>query len=126
MATTAGMSGVQFDALPYEEGRRWELLDGELVEVPSPASRHQAIVSRLIRLLQTFLEKTGSQGFVLPDVEFALRYGTTEVWQLYPKSGRVHLFRGGTGSVLDSTQEITTDLLPGFAVPVASFFESLF
>ena len=36
MATTAVMSGLQFDALPYEEGRRWELLEGDLIEVPSP------------------------------------------------------------------------------------------
>jgi len=28
MATTALMSGLEFDALPYEEGRRWELLKG--------------------------------------------------------------------------------------------------
>lgn len=26
--TTATMSGTQFDALPYDEGRRWVLLGG--------------------------------------------------------------------------------------------------
>jgi hypothetical protein len=34
MATTAIITGPEFDALPYEEGRRWELLDGELMRCP--------------------------------------------------------------------------------------------
>jgi hypothetical protein len=35
MSTATTMSGLEFDALPYEEGRRWELLEGELIEVSS-------------------------------------------------------------------------------------------
>ena len=50
MATTATMSGPQFDALPYEEGRRWELLEGDLIEVSSPTPRHQFALSDLLRL----------------------------------------------------------------------------
>jgi hypothetical protein len=33
--TTATMSGTQFDALPHDKGRRWELLAGEVIEMPS-------------------------------------------------------------------------------------------
>ena len=47
MATTATMSGLQFDALPYEEGRRWELLEGDCIEVSSPTPRHQEIIFRV-------------------------------------------------------------------------------
>jgi Uma2 family endonuclease len=44
MPTIATMSGAQFDALPYEEGRRWEPLEGELIGVPGATPRHQDIV----------------------------------------------------------------------------------
>ncbi len=30
------MTGAQFDALPYEQGRHWELLEGDLIAVSSP------------------------------------------------------------------------------------------
>lgn len=33
MAAIVTLTGSQFDALPYEDGRRWELLDGELIPV---------------------------------------------------------------------------------------------
>jgi hypothetical protein len=34
--TAAGtMTGPQFDLLPYEEGRRWELLGGKLIPASS-------------------------------------------------------------------------------------------
>jgi Uma2 family endonuclease len=172
------MSGLQFDALPYEEGRRWELLEGDLIEVPSPTPRHQAIVSRVLRLLERYLENRGMQGSAFPDVEFALsdrsrlrpdvcllpedktrsldpdripipgapdlavevispseraseshdkvlgylRNGTAEVWQLYPKSRTIQIHKGETSSSLDSGGQITSDLLPGFAVSVSSLF----
>jgi hypothetical protein len=28
MSTITTISGAQFDALPYEEGRQWDLVDG--------------------------------------------------------------------------------------------------
>ena len=65
MATTALMSGLQFDALPYEEGRRWELLEGDLIEVPSATLRYQLIVLRLLRKLQEFLEGEAIQNQII-------------------------------------------------------------
>jgi Uma2 family endonuclease len=47
------MSGAQFDALPYQEGRRWELLEGELIEVPSPTAEHQIIVSNILLAIRS-------------------------------------------------------------------------
>jgi len=72
MATAATMSGKQFDDLPYDEGRRWELLEGELIPVSGATPRHQAVVSRLVRLLQDYLEANAAGGLAIPDVEFAL------------------------------------------------------
>jgi Uma2 family endonuclease len=71
MATTTSMTGAQFDALPYEEGRRWELVEGELIEVPSATPEHQIIVGKLIMSLGEYFRQSPIGG-VLPDVEFAL------------------------------------------------------
>ncbi len=45
------MTAEQFDALPEEEGRKWELLDGELIEVSSATPEHNLILARLFALL---------------------------------------------------------------------------
>lgn len=71
MASIATMTGPQFDALPYEQGRRWELIEGELVEVSSPTPEHQILVQRLLLALLIYLQTQG-RGLVLADVEFAL------------------------------------------------------
>ena len=51
------MAGIQFDALPYQEGRRWELLEGDLVEVSSPTPEHQDIVFNLLAALKQYLKE---------------------------------------------------------------------
>src|ERR1039458_2747954 len=48
------MTAEQFDALPEEECREWELLDGELIEVSSATPKHNRILARLLRLLHNF------------------------------------------------------------------------
>jgi Uma2 family endonuclease len=68
------MSGAQFDALPYEEGRRWELLEGELIEVPSPTPEHQDIVFAVLLALKLYLKEHRLQGAAYEDVEFALSH----------------------------------------------------
>lgn len=42
-------------ALPYD-GNRYELFDGELVVTPSPASRHQMVISVLFLKIGNYLE----------------------------------------------------------------------
>lgn len=56
MSRSATMSGSQFDALSYEEGRRWELLEGEPIEVSSPTPRHQAVVFNILMALRHYLD----------------------------------------------------------------------
>lgn len=51
----ATMSGLQLDALPYEEGRRWELLEGNPLKGPSPTPRHQAVVFNILMALRQYL-----------------------------------------------------------------------
>lgn len=69
------MTAEQFDALPEEEGRDWELLDGELIEVSSRTPRHNLIYGRLINLLYEFAEAQ-KLGVVLPRTDLAVRVNT--------------------------------------------------
>ena len=71
MATTATTTGAQFDTLPYEEGRRWELIEGELVEVSSPTPEHQILVQRILLALVLYVQNRLA-ALALADVEFAL------------------------------------------------------
>jgi Uma2 family endonuclease len=72
MAATTAMTGAQFDALPYEEVRRWELINGELIAMPGATPRHQYLVSRVLIALWFFIETAKNGALALPDVEFAL------------------------------------------------------
>jgi len=171
------MSGLQFDTLPYEEGRRWELLEGQLIQVSSPTPRHQAIVFNILMALRQYL--AGGKGVSFADVEFALsdllrlrpdvcvlltemarqlnpdhipvpgapdiaievispteraveshdkiraylRNGAIEAWQVFPRSRTVEVYDVSGSTIFDSTQHIVRITLPGFDIPVASFFE---
>lgn len=72
MAATTSITGAQFDAMPYEEGRRWELVDGELISVPSPTWEHQEFVLRIQLALRRYLETSQINGLAGQDVEFAM------------------------------------------------------
>jgi len=192
MAAITTTTGAQFDAMPYEEGRRWELVNGELISVSSPTPRHQDIVFEILLAVRRYLQQNkGSAGLAYQDVEFALtendrvrpdvgvvlgekstrlnpdkvpipgapdiaievispserasesqvvglfnrptteshdkvlaylRNGTTEVWQVYPKSRTVQIHRGEASRSLEWSQPIETHLLPGFALHLASLF----
>ena len=66
------MTTEQFDALPAEvEGCHYELLDGELIEVPSASGRHNYSAGRLTTFLNVFIFRT-KLAAVLPETEFAV------------------------------------------------------
>jgi Uma2 family endonuclease len=72
MATHTLMTAEQFDALPQEEGRRWELLDGELIEMSMATARHNLIQLRLGAAMLAWLEKD-DLGAALTTTEFAFQ-----------------------------------------------------
>ncbi len=45
------------DYLSLEEEKRYEIIDGELLEMPAPSLRHQKIVGMLYRLLSQHVEE---------------------------------------------------------------------
>src|SRR5271169_5457078 len=72
MAAIASMTGAQLDALPFEDGRRHELVEEELIAVSSPTPEHQIILQRILFALMLHLQSNPEQGLALTDVEFAL------------------------------------------------------
>jgi Uma2 family endonuclease len=70
MATQTLMTAAQFDALPEEDGRRWELLDGELIEMSSATASHNEVEAKLLVSTRVFMD-TRRLGRVIPDTEFA-------------------------------------------------------
>ncbi len=59
-------------------------------------------------------------------IEQYLHSGAKQIWVLYPKTKRVHVFTPGSQlAILDETQTLEGgDLLPGFSVKVADLFLS--
>ena len=74
MATAVTMTGLEFDALPFEQGRDLELLDGEVIQMPSPTVQHQDILLNVLLALRAHLKP--KEALVSYDVEFALAPNT--------------------------------------------------
>ena len=72
MVTTTIVTGAQFDALPYDEGRQWELITGIRIPVSSSTPRHQDIVFESCWRLRLYLKESGAAARACQDVEFAL------------------------------------------------------
>ncbi len=66
------MTAEQFDALPEEEERKWELLDGELIEVPSATPEHNLILGRIHALIYSFA-RPRRLGMPLLETDMAVR-----------------------------------------------------
>ena len=70
MAAAVTMTGLEFDALPLEQSRDLELLDGEIIQMPSPTLNHQEIALNVLLALRAHLLPKGA--LVSYEVEFAL------------------------------------------------------
>jgi len=55
------------DYLKLEDDKRYEILRGELIEMPAPSTTHQRIVKRLLKLMDNYVEeKKLGEVFVSP------------------------------------------------------------
>jgi len=61
--TTTKLTYQDYLLLP-DDGKRYEIIEGELYMTPAPATRHQIIIGRLVHLLLSYLE-THPAGTVL-------------------------------------------------------------
>src|SRR5579863_5889226 len=105
------MTAEQFDALPEEEGRKWELLDGELIEVPSATPEHNFILAQLLSLLHGFAISR-RLGVVLPETDLAVRANT----RLRPDMG---FFSAETWRTVD-VKRVPVVQTPDIAVEIIS------
>ena len=58
--TATRMTYEEFMALPAEEGKHYELVEGELVVNPAPLPRHQRIVRKIVGRLDRYFEAHGN------------------------------------------------------------------
>lgn len=75
MPLPATMTGVEFDALPAEERRDWELIEGDLIEVPCGTPQHNLILVNLAVSLRAFARER-RLGVVLPWTDLAVNQAT--------------------------------------------------
>jgi Uma2 family endonuclease len=182
--TSTRMTYKDFAELP-DDGKHYELIEGELVLNPSPVTRHQQICFKIARWLQTYFdEHGGGEAFIAPlDVVLSddvvvepdvmvvrsertvivtesniqgapnivvevlsdrtrrrdeivkrklyERYGVDEYWIVDPVIDVVKIYRREGLTFLraaeistESGGEITSPLLPGFALDVNLVFEA--
>ncbi len=57
--TATRMTYEEFMALPEEEGKHYELIEGELISNPAPVPRHQWILAKLQYALHAYFETHG-------------------------------------------------------------------
>jgi len=183
MPAATKLTYADYAALP-DDGKRYELIDGELIMNPAPVPKHQFIVRNVLRALDRyFLERRNGTAVAAPiDVvladEFTVqpdviairserlsiigerniqgapdlvvevlsdgtrrrdeiekrkvyeRFGVDEYWIVDPELELVKIYRrsrGGFARVAEITTEtggeITTPLLPDFALPISGVFE---
>ena len=105
------MTAEEFDALPEEEIRNWELLDGELIEVASATPEHNLILTQLMSLLHVHVRKR-KLGVVIPKTDLAVRKDT----RLRPDLG---FFSAETWRTVD-VKRIPVGETPDIAVEIIS------
>jgi Uma2 family endonuclease len=115
MPVPVQMTAEQFDSLPEEEIRKWELLDGELIEVPSATPKHNRIMGRLFKRLDDFAEKR-KLGAVLLETDLAVRANT----RLRPDMG---FFSAATWETVD-LDRVPVAETPDVAVEIISLSET--
>ena len=52
-----------------------------------------------------------------------LKSGVREVWQIYPVTREVLIYAGAGPREFQDNQSLTTELLPGWSLPVAALFK---
>jgi Uma2 family endonuclease len=75
-ATKTLLTAEEFDNYPFEEDKRYELDEGELIEMTRPAYDHNHILSNLQFALETFLRKTRLGELLISENLFALAPST--------------------------------------------------
>jgi Uma2 family endonuclease len=72
MAAKVLLTAEQFDNYPFEEDKRYELDEGEMIEMTRPAYKHNRILQRLIVELSLYFRATQSGEALISENLYAL------------------------------------------------------
>ena len=76
-----------------DDGRRYEIYEGELVVVPSPLVRHQVLVGAIFRILDAYARGSGGTALVAPlDIVFD-EFDVVQPDVLFFRAERLHLLQ---------------------------------
>jgi len=70
------LTAEQFDNYPFEEDKRYELDEGELIEMTRPAYRHNRVVAKLTGEMGNFLENNPIGEALISENVYALSANT--------------------------------------------------
>ena len=76
MATKVLLTAAEFDNYPFEEDKRYELDEGELIERTRPAYKHNRALKNLQFELELFLRKNPIGEMLLSENLYALSSST--------------------------------------------------
>jgi Uma2 family endonuclease len=132
---------ADWDAMPYRDGNRYEIIEGELFVSCSPGLTHERVALNLItndRLTgpPTLVIEILSPGSAnirrdrVSKLSLYAKHGVPEYWIADPQNKTLDRFvRKGSSLVLLETLQheglLTTSVLPGFSGPVNSVFKPI-
>jgi Uma2 family endonuclease len=75
-ATKTLLTAEQFDNYPFEEDKRYELDEGELIEMTRPAYKHNRVLANLLFALQVYVRKHRNGEVLISENLYALSPNT--------------------------------------------------
>src|SRR4029077_9529575 len=70
------LTAEEFDNYPFEEDKRYELDEGELIEMTRPAYKHNRVLRKLVVRLDAYLDKDGAGEVLISENLYALSPNT--------------------------------------------------
>ena len=109
--STGLVSYADLQQMP-DDGRQYELYDGEVRVVPSPTNRHQFVLLNLVAVLMEYEQRYGGRLLFAPSDVVFTQYNVVQPDLLYFSEERRHLVRLDTPT--DAAPDVTVEVIsPG-------------
>ena len=113
------------DYMSTPEGKRYQLLDGEMILAPSPNTRHQRVIRRLSRVLSDFAETNGvGEVFLAPYDVVLSNHDVAQPDILFVSNARSSIV---TEANIQGAPDLVVEILsPGTAIYDRGYKQSLY